>query len=70
MTLCVYFSCILIVRLVLCPENCQESDRFLFLHSVFLPSLQVSVGLILAKVSTMRVTIPLDLSNPPSLLSL
>ena len=32
MTLCVFFSCILTVRLQLCPE--KKSDRFLFLHTV------------------------------------
>jgi hypothetical protein len=43
----------------------EESDQFRFLHAVFFPNIQGSVGLILAKASTMRISIPLDLSSRP-----
>ncbi len=44
-------------------EQPEESDHFRFLHSVFLDNLQGTVGLILAKTSVMRISIPLDLSS-------
>ena len=41
----------------------KESDQFRFLRSVCLTHLKDSVGLILTKALTMRVTIPLDVST-------
>ncbi len=41
----------------------EESDQFRFLRAACLEKLKGSVGLILAKASAMRVTIPLDLSR-------
>ena len=39
--------------------------HFRFLHSACLPNIKGSVGLILAKASDMRISIPLDLSSRP-----
>jgi hypothetical protein len=44
-------------------ELSEESDQFRFLHVVCLVNLKGSVGLILTKVSDMRISIPLDLSS-------
>ena len=41
----------------------EESDQFRFLRTACLPNIKGSVGLILAKVSDMRISIPLDLSS-------
>ena len=41
----------------------EESGHFRFLHTACLANIKGSVGLILAKVSTMRISIPLDLSS-------
>jgi hypothetical protein len=41
----------------------EESDQFRFLHSVCLANLMGSLGLILAKASAVRISIPLDLSS-------
>ena len=41
----------------------EESDQFRFLRAVCLVNIKGSVGLILAKASTMRISIPLDLSS-------
>jgi hypothetical protein len=41
----------------------KESDQFRFLHSVCLGNLKGSAGLILVKGSTIRISIPLDLSS-------
>ena len=41
----------------------EESNHFRFLHTACLPNIEGSVGLILAKTSTMRISIPLDLSS-------
>ncbi len=41
----------------------EESEQFRFLRSSRLANLKYSVGLILAKTSTMWVTIPIDLST-------
>jgi hypothetical protein len=41
----------------------EESDQFHFLRAVCLANLKGSIALMLAKVSAMRVTIPLDLST-------
>ena len=41
----------------------EESDQFRFLRVATLSNLKDSVGLILTKTSTMRVTIPIDLST-------
>ena len=43
----------------------EESDQFRFLRASRLSNLKGSVGLILVKVSVMRVTIPIDLSTRP-----
>ncbi len=43
----------------------EESGHFRFLHAPCLANTKGSVGLILAKVSTMRISIPLDLSSRP-----
>jgi hypothetical protein len=41
----------------------EESDQFRFLHTACLGNLKGSVGLILTKVSAVRISIPLDLSS-------
>ena len=41
----------------------EESDHFRFLHTVCLGNIMGSVGLILAKISVMRISIPVDLSS-------
>ncbi len=41
----------------------EESAQFRFIRAVCLANLKVSIGLMLAKASVMRVTIPLDLST-------
>ena len=41
----------------------EESDQFRFLRAARLVTLKGTVGLILAKASAMRVTIPIDLST-------
>jgi hypothetical protein len=43
----------------------EELDQFRFLRAACLANLKGSVGLILAKVSAMRISIPLDLSSRP-----
>ncbi len=43
----------------------KESDQFDFLRAACLANLKGSVGLILAKASVMRISIPLDLSSRP-----
>jgi hypothetical protein len=45
---------------ILAGELSEESEQFRFLRVSRLSNLKVSVGLILAKVSTMWVTIPID----------
>ena len=47
-------------------ELSEESDQFCFLHTACLANIKGSVGLILAKASVMRISIPLDLSSHPS----
>ncbi len=44
-------------------EKPEESGQFLFLRTVCYSNIKGSVGLILAKASTMRISIPLDLSS-------
>ncbi len=46
----------------------EESGHFRFLHTACLANIKGSVGLILAKVSAMRISIPLDLSSRPFIL--
>ena len=46
-------------------ELSEESDQFRFLRVVRLSNPKGSVGLILAKASTMRISIPLDFSSRP-----
>jgi len=41
----------------------EESDQFRFLRAACLANIKGSVGLILAKASVMRISIPLDLSS-------
>jgi hypothetical protein len=48
---------------ILAGELPEESEQFRFLRASRLADLKGSVGLILAKASTMRVTIPIDLST-------
>ena len=43
----------------------EEPDQFRFLRATCLTNLKGSVGLILAKQSTMRISIPFDLSSRP-----
>ena len=50
---------------VLVNELLEESDQFRFLRVTFLFNLKGSLGLILAKASDMRISIPLDLSSRP-----
>jgi hypothetical protein len=47
----------------LANELTEESDQFRFLRTICLANLKGSVGLILAKPSDMRISIPLDLSS-------
>ncbi len=47
----------------LANEIPEESDQFRFLHAVCYANIKGSVGLILAKASTMKISIPLDLSS-------
>ena len=47
----------------LANESPLESDQFRFLREACLDNLKGSVGLILAKASYMRISIPLDLSS-------
>jgi hypothetical protein len=49
----------------LANETPEESDQFLFLREVCYAIIKGSVGLILEKVSVMRISIPLDLSSRP-----
>ena len=41
----------------------EESDQFRFLHASCFANLEGTVGLIMAKASAMRISIPLDLSS-------
>jgi hypothetical protein len=43
----------------------EESGHFRFLRAACLGNIKGSVGLILAKVSVMRISIPIDLSSRP-----
>ncbi len=43
----------------------EESGHFRFLRTACLPNIKGSVGLILEKVSVMRISIPIDLSSRP-----
>ena len=43
----------------------EESDQFRFLRASCFASLKGAVGLIMAKASAMRISIPLDLSSRP-----
>ena len=47
----------------LANELAQESDQFRFLHASCFANLKGAVGLIMAKASTMWISIPLDLSS-------
>ena len=40
-----------------------ESDQFRFLRAAYFANLKGSVGLIMAKASAMRISVPLDLSS-------
>ena len=50
---------------VLANELPEESEQFRFLRAACLANIKGSVGLILAKSSVMRISIPLDLSSRP-----
>ncbi len=50
---------------VLTNEILEESDQFRFLRVVSYANVKGSVGLILTKTSTMRISIPLDLASRP-----
>ena len=43
----------------------EESNQFRFLHTSCFANLKGAVGLIMAKASAMRISIPLDLSSRP-----
>jgi len=65
LTFCAFLSCML----TLTRELPEDSDQFRFLRAACLPNLKVSVGLIVAKVSVMRVSIPRRMGPaPPSCL--
>ena len=49
----------------LAHELPEESDQFRFLRSACFDNLKGAVGLIMAKASAMRISIPLDLSSRP-----
>jgi hypothetical protein len=49
----------------LANEIPEESDQFRFLRAACYDNIKGSVGLILAKASVMRISIPLDLSSRP-----
>jgi hypothetical protein len=49
----------------LANELPEESEQFRFLRASCLANIKGSVGLILAKASAMRISIPLDLSSRP-----
>jgi hypothetical protein len=49
----------------LANEIPEESEQFRFLHAACFANIKGSVGLILAKASAMRISIPLDLSSRP-----
>ena len=49
----------------LANEIPEESGHFRFLHTACLENIKGSVGLILAKASDMRISIPLDLTSRP-----
>ena len=51
--------------LALANDIPEESGHFRFLRAACLPNNKGSVGLILAKASDMRISIPLDLSSRP-----
>jgi hypothetical protein len=51
----------------LANELPEESEQFRFLRATCFANIKGSVGLILAKVSTTRISIPLDLSSRPFL---
>jgi hypothetical protein len=53
---------------VLVNEIPEESDQFRFLRASSFGNIKGSVGLILAKASAMRISIPLDLSSRPFIL--
>ena len=64
------FSCLLFLhshRKTSAQDNelPEESDQFRFLRAPCVANLKGSSGLILAKASTMRISIPLDLSSRP-----
>jgi hypothetical protein len=49
----------------LANEIPEESEQFRFLRAACFANIKGSVGLILAKASVMRISIPLDLSSRP-----
>jgi hypothetical protein len=49
----------------LANEIPEESEQFRFLRAACYDNIKGSVGLILAKASAMRISIPLDLSSRP-----
>ena len=64
------FSCLLFLHAhreasALANEIPEESDQFHFLREVCYANIKGSVGLILTETSTMRISIPLDLSSRP-----
>ena len=64
------FSCLLFLHAhreasVLANELPEESQQFRFLRAACFANLKGSVGLIMAKASAMRITIPHDLSSRP-----
>ena len=69
MTVCVYFSWILMWDTYFAGEFTEEPGQFRFLCTACLTDLKDSVGWIFVKPSEMRVTIPLDLSTRSFILS-
>ncbi len=49
----------------LANELPEESDQFRFIRAVCFANLKGAVGLIMAKASAMRISIPLDVSSQP-----
>jgi hypothetical protein len=65
MILVVYYSCVHRETSALSNEIPEELGQFCFRHEAFYDNINGSVGLILVKVSVMRISIPLDLSSRP-----
>ncbi len=58
-----YFDTLTVRHRPLANELPEESDQFRFLHASCFANLKGVVGLIMAKASDMRISIPFDLSS-------